>query len=112
MNMPGDFVEPAVSVVRSKKIKAVKRNADTSKSVVAGGDDCGCKADQGCCQNKGCCREGKCPAEMHSSCMGDTEGRDFLKKIGDHDEVVGSYILENKQSLVNYFKTRGIDISH
>jgi hypothetical protein len=52
-----------------------------------------------------------CPAEMNTfSCLGDSEGNDFLKKIGDHQAVIGSYILANKESVLAYFKSQGVNL--
>ncbi len=78
--------------------------------VVAGGD-CGCVNDEGCCKDKGCCREGKCPAEMPGSwietgCSGD----DFTLKIKNREDLIRDYILQNKASVVQFFKARGVQI--
>jgi hypothetical protein len=96
----------ATEAVRSStKVRATK-NIGTSYNPV-GADDCGCVKDQGCCQNKGCCGEGKCPAEMSQlGCAGD----DFSLKLKDRQDLVSEYIGQNKDSVIDYFKSKGVQI--
>lgn len=94
------------SVVSSSKVRATKPIRDV---VGAGGGDCGCVGDEGCCKDKGCCREGKCPAEagwLEIGCSGD----DFTLKVKDREDLVRDYILQNKASVAEFFKARGVQI--
>ncbi|HLN46264.1 MAG TPA: hypothetical protein VK209_11215 [Candidatus Sulfotelmatobacter sp.] len=96
--------EPVVSStrVRAQRLGRVRINP------AAG--DCGCVGDEGCCKDKGCCREGKCPAEMTDlwGCAGDN----FSANIRNRQDLVKDYILQNKESVAKYFKSKGVDLEH
>jgi hypothetical protein len=93
------------AIKSSTKVRATKKIGSAISPV--GVDDCGCVKEQGCCQDKGCCREGKCPAEMERfGCAGD----DFSMKINDRQDLVSEYISKNKDSVTEYFKTKGVQI--
>ncbi len=96
----------ATEAIRSStKVRATKKIGAGIGPV--GADDCGCVGDQGCCKDKGCCREGKCPAEMDRfGCAGD----DFSIKINDRQDLVSEYISMNKDSVAEYFKSKGVQI--
>jgi hypothetical protein len=98
-------MEPVVS---SRIVKATKQWGTIITINPAMINDCGCVADVGCCKDKGCCGEGKCPAEMSTSwgCLGDN----FQINIRAHEDLIKDYILENKQSVVKYFKSKGVDL--
>ncbi len=100
-------MEPVVS---STKVKATKRGGIIINPAGPVGDDCGCVGDQGCCKDKGCCQQGKCPAEMSTSwgCSGDN----FSTNIQNRQDLVKDYILENKESVVKYFKSKGVNLEH
>lgn len=112
--MPGKVVGKVVEGVSSStRVKARKQIDDALDILVEAGNDCGCVKDQGCCQDKGCCREGKCPAEMPGlempelwGCAGDS----FSINIRDHQELIKEYIVENKKSVVKYFKEKGVNL--
>lgn len=94
-------------LISSTTVKATRRPIGKGIGPVA--DDCGCVNDQGCCKDKGCCREGKCPAEslwVEMGCPGD----DFALKLQDREDLVRDYILENKASVVRYFRAKGVEI--
>ena len=95
------------AISASTKVRATKKIGAGYNPV--GADDCGCVKDQGCCQNKGCCGEGKCPAEMGQfGCAGD----DFSMKIKDRGDLVSQYINQNKDAVVDYFKSKGVQIKN
>lgn len=102
-------------VSSSTRVKARKQIED-ALDILKAGDDCGCVKDQGCCQDKGCCREGKCPAEMPASCPGEMPaswgcaGDNFSININAHQELIKDFIIENKESVVKYFKEKGVNL--
>jgi len=84
------------------EIKA--RKLGTGEIIISEAEGCGCRMDEGCCQDRGCCQEGK--SEDFFGCSGDN----FSKKIKDRQDLVADYLKENKDSVIKYFKSKGISI--
>jgi hypothetical protein len=94
------------NVSSSTIVKATKKLGTIGTPVMDG--DRGCHKDQGCGKDIGCCGIGKCQAEMSTSlgCAGDA----FSNGIRSRPDLIKEYILENKQSVVKHFKSKGVNL--
>jgi len=85
-------------VIREELVRLRKELAGAT--LPGGGLEAGCDANCGCFSQEGCCAQ--------EGCCGRTKDLDEL--VEDRLDLLADFIVSNKEPVVKFFKSRGVDL--